>query len=253
MQIDLVNTSKSKESDDDQEQPVSEVEVVKVESQKVQRRPRMDKGKVRLGERDTQAMVWLGEMYAARYDHLGEVLGRLAGREPLSVNATRDVVGRWASVGLVEREIFKFKEPAWVWLTRVGLDYVGLDEFKVYKPSISLLEHLARVNQVRLQLTAAYPGGVWRSERLLKHYYKWEHFPDAEFSDSKSRMAIEIELSLKKRERLEKIVRLLAGEHVDGKALGRDYAEVWYFVPKSVKNALLMVTKGRAKFRIFDI
>ena len=68
--------------------------------EKQTRKPRSDKGRVQLRERDLTSLRWIAEQYAVRLDQLRNLLGRDAGRGAkekgvISENAVRLVVSRW--------------------------------------------------------------------------------------------------------------------------------------------------------------
>src|SRR5437660_6235848 len=98
----------------------------------------------RLGQRDLEALRWVGEQYACRLDQLQVLLGRLGGRGALSASAARSVVSRWETLGMAARGSFIAGEPSWVWLTRQGLRQAGL-AFRVVEPKPWTLPHTAVV------------------------------------------------------------------------------------------------------------
>src|SRR5438270_9426359 len=121
----------------------------------------------RLGQRDLEALRWVGEQYAGRFDQLQVLLGRLGGRDALSASAARSVVSRWETLGMASRASFIAGEPSWVWLTRRGLRQAGL-EFRVVEPKPWTLPHTAAVNQVRLFVEPRRPGARWLPEWELR-------------------------------------------------------------------------------------
>src|SRR5205807_7870506 len=121
----------------------------------------------RLGQRDLEALRWVGEQYACRLDQLQVLLGRLGGREALSASAARSVVTRWETLGMAARGSFITGEPPWVWLTRRGLRQAGL-AFRVVEPKPWTLPHIAAVHRVGLFVEPRRPGGRRRPERELR-------------------------------------------------------------------------------------
>src|SRR5437588_4408351 len=121
----------------------------------------------RLGQRDLEALRWVGEQYACRLDQLQVLLGLLGGRGALSASAARSVVSRWETLGMAARGSFIAGEPWWGWLTRRGLRQAGL-AFRVVEPKPWTLPHIAAVNRVRLFVEPRRPGARWRPERELR-------------------------------------------------------------------------------------
>jgi hypothetical protein len=204
---------------------------------------RSDKGNVVVTGRDWFVLQWIGEQYAARLDHVQSLLGHEAGKGvkvagQISRNAARQVVGRWKRAGLADAKKILADEPAWVWLTARGLHELGL-AFKPYTPSLARLEHLHRVNQVRMALEEQRPDDVWFSEREFRADMVYEkgvilpHIPDGILETQRGDIAIEVELTVKKPADLEAILRELA----------RDYVQVWYFATTETRDAVRAARK----------
>jgi hypothetical protein len=175
----------------------------------------------RLGQRDLEALRWVGEQYACRLDQLQVLLGRLGGREALSASAARSVVGRWERLGLAARASFIAGEPSWVWLTRAGLRQAGLP-FRVAAPKPWTLPHTAAVNRVRLFVEPRRPGARWRPERELRAAGAGDGHPvpDAEIHDAGGNViAVEVELSPKSPARRRRVMQALVAR----------YDAIWYF------------------------
>lgn len=203
------------------------------------RKTRSDKGRVQLRDRDLTSLRWIAEEYAIRLDQLQQLLGREAGpgskeEDFISDNAARLVVARWKRAHLAEYRKFLVEDPGWVWLTAHGLQELGLP-YKVYEPSLSKLEHLFMVNEVRLMLETQQPDGTWRSEREMRagvSYIKGDapaHMPDAEYITRDGIVAIEVELSAKKPAELQRVLRELTDA----------YSQVWYYVTDTTRKGLL--------------
>ena len=177
----------------------------------------------RLGQRDLEALRWVGEQYACRLDQLQVLLGRLGGREALSASAARSVMSRWETLGMAARGSFIAGEPSWVWLTRRGLRQAGL-AFRVVEPKPWTLPHTAAVNRVRLFVEPRRPGARWRPERELRAAGAGAGgggpVPDAEIHDAGGNViAVEVELSPKSPERRRRVMQALVAR----------YDSIWYF------------------------
>jgi hypothetical protein len=182
----------------------------------------------RLTRRDLEALRWIGEQYACRGDHLAQLLGMLAGREPLSPPAARSVAARWEGLGLAARQRFLAGEPAWTWLTRPGLKAAGL-RFAPWEPKAWMLNHVAAVNRVRLFVEPRRPGARWRPERELRLGAPGERVPDAEIHDAGGNViAVEVELSPKSAARRRRLMEDLVAR----------YEAVWYFASADCWSAV---------------
>ena len=118
--------------------------------------------------------------------------------------------------------------------------------------SLGRYEHQQAVTNVFIQLQRKYPDTNWISERRLKHekYFqgvgKKGHLSDGMlvFSDGKQ-IAIEIELSLKGKERINRIL----------KSYGTTFSinEVWYFCPKGMIAALSALAAKLSFVKIYNL
>lgn len=193
-----------------------------------EKRPRKDKGRRLLTERDQTVLAWTTEQYAVRLDQLQRLLGRdpqrpLDTEGQLSLSGARHVVGRWEEGGYAESEKVFFKQPSWVWPTRKGLQRLHFG-YAYHRPAISKLPHYYWVNETRLYLEGPrYPDPVqWRSERALVPQEARSdaiHYVDAEVEIGEVTVAIEVELTRKKPADLRTILEDLVAR----------YEEVWYF------------------------
>jgi hypothetical protein len=189
----------------------------------------------RYTECDRRCLRWLGEQGALQFDQARRLLARLspspeklATSGVLSVQRTRKKKDKWKKEGLIEYRTFLVDERGWLWLTRRGLEYAGLAEVRYYEPKLESLRHLYYVNQARLYIEPQRPEGSWKSERIIRYEQpalpagrKAPHIPDAILVKSTGEaIAIEVELTVKKRDRLVQIL----------KELSASYHRTWYFV-----------------------
>jgi hypothetical protein len=159
-----------------------------------------------LRRRDLEVLGWLGEQYGARADQL-EVL---MGCGPRTVQRT---VARLRAAELVRVERMIVGEPAWVTPTSAGMAACGAG-FGVWHPRIGLLAHVAAVNDVRLHIQGRAPETEWIPERLLARERRaGEHLPDGVAITEGRRVAIEVELTAKSRDRVTAILDELAGRY----------------------------------------
>jgi hypothetical protein len=181
-----------------------------------------------LRRRDLETLGWLAEQYGARADQL-EVLMACG---PRTVQRT---VARLRSQGLVRSERMIVGEPAWVTPTSAGLAACGAG-FGVWRPRIGLLSHVAAVNDVRLHIQGRAPGTEWVPERVVaKERRSGEHLPDGVAITEGRRVAIEVELTVKSRERVTAILDELAGR----------FDAVLYFCAPGPHRQLRELTESR--------
>ena len=204
-----------------------------VEVEGIARKERSDKGSIKITERDLEVLGFIGEQYAVRQDQLARLLKRPA-NGALSDSATRAVVARWEKAGLTDSRKVIADEPRFVWLTRKGLDEVGLS-FKPWAPTAASLAHIFWTNQVRMHTEDRHPEASWRSERELRKGRVMQsisttqgHEVDAEIYLPQGLVAVEVELTAKSVERRRSIMAEVA----------KRYATVWYFAPPNVAALL---------------
>ena len=178
------------------------------------RKQRADAGSVRLSERDGPLLRLVGEQYAVSVDQLA----RLIGRSPRTGRWLRD---RWRQAGWIESRQLTVAGPAFLWLTRTGTR-VAASPFRTWRPNAALASHIEAVTEVRLLLERQLHLGRWVCERsLAKNLCAEEtraHLPDAVLETGRERIAVEVELTLKSRARLEALLFELA----------QSYDRVWY-------------------------
>jgi len=112
---------------------------------------------------------------------------------------------------------------------------IGSSLFRLWEPNHGLAFHIQAVNDVRIQLERDKRLGTWECERSIARRMTNNraegargHLPDGILDTNAGPIAIEVELTLKSRVRLGRIVD----------ALTKDYHEVWYFAPKQLERAL---------------
>ncbi len=181
---------------------------------------RYDAGTVRVGDRDIAGLMLCGEMYGAPYDLLAAYLD-------VRPDRLRGIAARWRAAGYAETGRLG-PGPAWCWLTRPGLNALGL-RFAAGRPSLGRLAHLRAVLAARLALQSSPAGQAgqpwWRSERRIRAAVGGRvgggHIPDAEAHWPEipaspypgERWAIEVELTPKPLMRTAAIMSGLLDRH----------------------------------------
>jgi len=159
-----------------------------------------------LRARDVELLCWLAEQYGARVDQLRALFGC----HPRTVERT---LARLRAAGLIELRRLLVGEPAWVNPTSRGLRATG-QGFGVWRPRLGVLAHVAAVNDVRLHIARRSPQSEWVCERVLaREREAGEHLPDALVISEGRCVAIEVELTVKSRQRVRAILDELSQRH----------------------------------------
>lgn len=202
------------------------------------RRPRSDRGP-RLTERDLRVLRWIAEQYVCRLDMVQALLSP-DDDHLISETRLRQILARWQAGGWIDMRRWLAGEPAWVWVTAAGLRLLDLDgDFKALTPAVTRLEHCHAINGIRryVERSGRWPGG-WLSERWLRSGLKQTKgthpgpVPDGEVTGGHGRIAVEIELTPKKRADLvSKLAALAYKTELEGYQRVRSYHTIWVFVP----------------------
>jgi DNA-binding CsgD family transcriptional regulator len=180
-----------------------------------QRRKRADAGSVRVSNRDEELLRLVGEQYAISV----EQLARLIGRSPRTARWLRD---RWKAAGWVESRKLTVAGPSFLWLSGAGRRIAG-SPFRSWRPNPTLAVHIEAVTEVRLLVERDLRLGEWLCERALAQQRSADegrgHLPDGVLLAAGERIAVEVELTLKSRSRLDALLLELA----------HGYDRIWYF------------------------
>ncbi|HEU5374675.1 MAG TPA: hypothetical protein VFV38_04475 [Ktedonobacteraceae bacterium] len=210
----------------------------------------------RYTEEERACIRWIAEQGGVQFEQVQRVLARLSPQpeklaDPtrLSMQRTRKKKDRWRDDGLICYKTFEAKAKGVLWTSRLGLEFAGLGDLRYYEPTLGSLHHLYYVNQARLYIEQQRPEDMWKSERLIRYEQpalsagkKAPHIPDALLQKPNGEViGIEVELSLKKRERILAIL----------KELTHTYHRVWYFVARpawtTVEAALAQLPEQQRK------
>jgi len=162
--------------------------------------------KEQLRARDLAVLTWLAEQYGARTEQLEVLLGS-------GPRTVQRVIARLREAGLIEVRRLLVGESAWAIPTSKGLRTTG-QGFGLWRPGIGLLAHVAAINEVRLHIQSRSPQSEWLPERLLaKECHPREHLPDGVVITDGQRVVIEVELTVKSRRRMDRILDELSGSY----------------------------------------
>lgn len=163
------------------------------------RKTRIDKGILRIPDYQYDVLRWIGEMGGVRKDVLTRLLGnklRNAGR----------IAVRWVEMGLAYyQKIEDGQMGSWIWLTRKGLEEVGLP-FKEQKPKQHELHHHRMIALIRLKLESRWPDITdvkgpgrldWEYNQLPNEIRKITRNPDMSFRLDGQLLYVEYERSPK--------------------------------------------------------
>jgi hypothetical protein len=213
---------------------------------------RRDKGKKLIKRRDLVVLLWVAQQYAARLDHVRELLSRTPGRggkqvspTGLTLSAVLQVVDRWVALGLVQYRRIYEGEPGWIWVTPYGLGLLQL-AYARHTPAESTLQHLHHINRVRLHMERRHPDFRWISERTLRAAQPRReegsvlpHLPDAQVRTPKL-VGVEVERSPKSDKELDDILTelLITGSPSTNDGDPLRYTTVWYFVRPATRTCV---------------
>lgn len=152
--------------------------------------------------------------------------------------------------GLVEHLRMSIEYHGVFYLSHQGAKYTDLPP--VDGISKGIYDHQRMLVDVVLTLCERHPEATWVSERHLVHEKFFDgvgkrgHVSDGLliFPDGK-RVAIEVELSVKGKHRIEGILKSYGGQ--------LDIKEVWYFCSQSALSMLTVMAAKRSFIKIFSI
>jgi hypothetical protein len=207
------------------------------------RATRSDAGAVRCSTRDVELLRIVGEQYAVTLPQLADLTG-------CSLHAAHWLRTRWERAGWARGRAMLVGEPVFVWLTRRGHGIAGID-YAVWRPHAGMLAHIAAVTDVRLDVMRRHPDGLWVSERELHREAaagrggRQRHRPDGLVVLDGREVAVEVELTLKRRARIEQIMTELVAR----------YGSVTYFAAPAPRRTLtqLAAEVGRGRVQVLAL
>lgn len=160
------------------------------------------------------------------------------------------IMKRLTKAGLAEHKRVYFDDHGIFYLSHRGARYTDLPSIDGISKGI--YDHQRTLVDVILKLRELYPDAKWVSERYLKQqkfYYgvgKLGHVADGVliFPDDR-KVAIEVELSIKGKLRIEKIFRAYAAQVA--------IREVWYFCADNVMPALSAMSAKKPFIKVHSL
>jgi hypothetical protein len=199
---------------------------------------RADAGSVRCTERDLELLHVVGEQYAVTLPQLARMMG-------CSSHAARWLRSRWERAGWARGRALLVGEPVFVWLTRRAHSLVSID-YALWRPNAGMLGHIAAVTDVRLHVLDRHPDATWVCERELHRELaaapggRQRHRPDGLVVIDGREVAVEVELTLKRRPRIEQIMTELVAR----------YGSITYFAAPAPRRTLIAVAADIGRDRV---
>lgn len=151
---------------------------------------------------------------------------------------------------LVVKENIFHRQPLIYYLSPEGASFTELPPVEYV--SLGTYRHQILMVNVVLKLMRIYPEAVWVSERHLKYDKCYEgigkrgHVADGLFIfPDKKQVAIEVEISVKGRRRIEDILKSYASQF--------EIKEVWYFCSPYAYTVLSEVAANKTYIKLFSI
>jgi hypothetical protein len=197
-------------------------------------------------EKIRQALLFIAEQQIVLFSHLQLLLGRTktsTGYEQkrLSVRTTNGHIKRLVELEILERKYFNYK--VYVSVTKHGYEYIGCSLVRTFPTSIA---HASAGTFARLW-TEKNTGASWIPERSPDCMHAVDHKVDYNTIIDGQRIAIEIEISCKNKERTIAIL----------KSLAESFETIWYFVTPKVhrwiSNRLNELPEIKEKFILVDL
>lgn len=199
--------------------------------------------KMRITERDVEILRFINECGFCITPHLERRFGIKNWR-------VYQLMKRLVEAGFVY-QIRPFNgQPNLYYLTKAGAEFTDLPALD--KINVAIYEHQTTLTNVILTLRERYPHSTWISERRLKHDNFFAgigvrgHVADGLLQlDEKNQIALEVELTLKSKHRLERILKSYA--------IQMALKEVWYFCAPSVITTLTNLIVKKPYIKIYPL
>lgn len=199
---------------------------------------------MKITDRDIEIMRFINEFGFCEMPHIET-------RFDLKKPRSYQVMKRLITAEFVMHERIFFGRHGMLYLSRKGAGYSDIPPIK--STPKDTYEHQVFILNIHLQLKCQYPNANWISERRIIHDKFMNgiskddnHLPDGilVFPDLKQ-VAIEVELTMKSKKRLEDILW--------DYALHKHIKEVWYYCPPDVASKVAKVAEKMDWVKIFTL
>ena len=198
---------------------------------------------MRITNRDREILRFINEVGYCTTEQLGRWFS-------IKMRRLYKVMERLIKAKLVMHERIYFNKPGIYFLTNQGAKFTSLPA--IDKVSKGVFDHQLIMIDLILKLRNMYPDATWVSERHLKYQKflygvgRFGHISDGIFIFPDDRkVAIEVELTLKAKHRLEKILRAYGGQ--------LEISEVWYFCNEDVMRGVAALSAKRSFVKIYSL
>ena len=198
---------------------------------------------LKLTERDVEILRFINDFGFCEMPHLDKRFG-------LNKPRNYQLLNRLVRGGLLFHERIFYGRHGIYRLTRRGAAFTNLPA--MHKVVFGTYVHDVALLDVYLQLRETYPQAHWIGQRaLLKEKGQESVGKRGHLSDgililsNEKRVAIEIELTLKARRRLEMILKAYGGAF--------EYKEVWYYCSDSVASYMRSMTVDKPFIKVYAL
>jgi len=211
-----------------------------IEQQSAKRQPML--AGMQLTERDSQILHFINDFGFCEMPQIENRFG-------LTKRRSYQIIERLIGAALIKHERVFHGRHGIYRLSKKGAAYTDLPVLA--RMSLANYNHSLAVLDVYLHVRKKYPSAEWLSERHLIHAKysggvgKRGHLPDGilllpDTDNKEQKIAIEVELRSKARARIEAILKWYTTQF--------DFAEVWYYCPQGVADALRLVVGEKMPF-----
>lgn len=194
-------------------------------------------------EREIEIMTFIHEFGFCEMSHIIE-------RFKLGRSTAYDVIKILRRLEMVKSLEVLVKYPRIYFLTTKAVQTINSNLPPIKRIARNTYLHHLEVLNVYLKIKKNYPDGKWLTERVLRGMQDTDerekvHLPDGMLILDKKKIAIEVELSLKEKDRL---LNIFSDYHID-----KDIDEVWYFCEKKILPSLEIIAKDFSKIKLHSI
>jgi hypothetical protein len=151
---------------------------------------------------------------------------------------------------VIHKKIFHGRNGIY-YLSKQGATHTDLPA--ITNIPVAVYDHQLAIIELFFKLRQEYPETEWISERKMKHdkfsksIGKIGHIADGMllFHDNNIQIAIEVELTMKGKSRLERIFKAYVGQF--------DIKEVWYFCSQEVLPRMQKIAKEKSYIKIYSL
>lgn len=197
---------------------------------------------MKITKRDIEILNFINEMGYCKVIQIGK-------RFSLKTPRVYKIMKRLREEGLAIHKRIYFYEGGVLRLTRQGAAYTSLPAFDHIAKGT--YDHQLLVVDVYLVLREKYLTATWISERVLrqdKPQYgigKMKHISDGFLIFNEKKIAIELELTMKKKERLERIIRSYGSQTI--------VDEVWYICGPGALQGVKAIAQKKSFIKVLSL